>query len=41
MTLLSLAALRLGLFCSYFLVTLLAFLVFLYLTSTGILGLMG
>jgi hypothetical protein len=41
MTLLSLAALRLGLFCSYFLVTLLAFLVFLYLTSTGILGMMG
>jgi hypothetical protein len=38
MTLLRLAALRLGLLYSYFLVTLLALLIFLYLTNTGILG---
>jgi hypothetical protein len=41
MALFSLASLRLGLFCSYFLVTLLAFLIFPYLTNTGILGMMG
>jgi hypothetical protein len=29
------------LLCSYFLVTLLALLIFLYLTNTGILGMMG
>jgi hypothetical protein len=38
MTLFSLAALRLGLLCCYFLVTLLALLIFLYLINTGILG---
>jgi hypothetical protein len=37
---LSLAALRLGLVCSCFLMTLLALLIFLYITSTGILGMM-
>jgi hypothetical protein len=41
MTLFSLAALRLRLFCSYFLVTLLALLIFLYLHNKGILGIMG
>jgi hypothetical protein len=41
MTLFSLTTLRLGLFCSYFQVTLLALLIFLYLTNTGILGMMG
>jgi hypothetical protein len=42
MTLLSLTILRLGLLlCSYFLVTLLALLIFLYLTDTGVLGMMG
>ncbi len=30
-----------GVVCSYFLMTLLAFLIFLYLTNTGILGMMG
>jgi hypothetical protein len=33
--------LRLGLFCNYFLVTLLALFVLLFLTKTGILGMMG
>jgi hypothetical protein len=41
MTLFSLTALWLGLVCSYFLMTLLTFLIFLYLTNTGILGMMG
>jgi hypothetical protein len=41
MTLFSLTILKLGLFCSYFLVTLLALLIFLHLTNTGILGMMG
>jgi hypothetical protein len=40
MTLLSSTALRPGLFPSYFLMTLLALLIFLYLTNTGILGVM-
>jgi hypothetical protein len=40
MTLFSLA-LRLGLLCSYFLVILLTLLIFLYLTNTGLLGMMG
>jgi hypothetical protein len=39
-TLFSFAVLRLGLFYSYFLVPLLALLIFLYLTNTGILGMM-
>jgi hypothetical protein len=38
-TLFNLAAL--GVICSFFLVTLLALLIFLYLTDTGILGMMG
>jgi hypothetical protein len=41
MTLFSLSLLWLGLFCSYFLVTLLALLFIFFLTSTGILGMMG
>jgi hypothetical protein len=41
MTLFRLAALRLGLFCSYFLVTLLALLIFLYLTNAVILAMIG
>jgi hypothetical protein len=41
MTLFSLTILRLGLLCSYCLVTLLALLIFLYLTNTDILGLLG
>jgi hypothetical protein len=40
-TLFNLAALWLELFCSYFLVTLLALLIFLYLTNTGIVGMLG
>jgi hypothetical protein len=34
-------ALRLGLFCSYFMMTLLAHLIILYLTNIGILGMTG
>jgi hypothetical protein len=41
MTLFSLTVLRLGLPCSYFPMTLLALLIFLYITITGILGMMG
>jgi hypothetical protein len=41
MTLFSLAAQRLGVFCSYFLVILIALLIFLYLINTGILRMMG
>jgi hypothetical protein len=41
MTLFRLAALRLGLFCSYFLVNLLALLIFLYLTNAVILAMIG
>jgi hypothetical protein len=41
MTLSNLAALRLGVFCSYFLVILMALLIFLYLINTGLLGMMG
>jgi hypothetical protein len=39
-TLLGLTALRLGLLCNYFLVTLLALLIFFFLTNIGILGMM-
>jgi hypothetical protein len=41
MTLFSLTILRLGLLCSYFLVTPLALLIFVYLANTGILRMMG
>jgi hypothetical protein len=41
MTLFSFNILRLILLCSYFLVTLLALPIFLFLTNTGILGMMG
>jgi hypothetical protein len=41
MTLFSLTARRLALFCSYFLITLLALLIFLYLTNTDMLGILG
>jgi hypothetical protein len=41
MTLFSLTALRLWLLRSYFLVTLLALLIFLFLTNTSILGMIG
>jgi hypothetical protein len=41
MALFSLTALRLGLLCRYFLVILLTLLIFLFLTNTGILGMMG
>jgi hypothetical protein len=41
MTLFNLAAPRLGLFCTFFLMTLLTLLVFLCLTNKGILGMMG
>jgi hypothetical protein len=41
MTLFSLTALRPGLRCIYFLMTLQALLSFLYLTNKGILGMMG
>jgi hypothetical protein len=41
MTLFGLTSLRLGLLCSYFLATLLALRIFLYLTNTGIVGMMG
>jgi hypothetical protein len=40
-TLFRFAVLRLGLFCSYFLVTLLALLIFLNLTNTDVLGMVG
>jgi hypothetical protein len=41
MALFSLTALMLGLLCSYFQVTLLVVLIFLYLTNTSILGMIG
>jgi hypothetical protein len=41
MTFFSLTALRMGLFCSYFLMTLLALLIVFYLTNTSVLGMMG